>query len=353
MVQTPTVIITAVALGAASTMAAPTNLEARGKGQAILKGINKFGPGIVEHGLPIAGQFVPRELEDMEIFEREFNELEARVNGPAIWKGVNKFGPGIVEHGLPVIGNFVPREPGSRSRWGEAVINGGLDFANNAIQNSKQQQQPHRRELDARGKGQAIIKGINKFGPGIIEHGLPIAGQFVPREPGSRSKWGSAIINGGLDFANNAIQNSKQQQQPHRRELEARVNMRPILKGVNKFGPGVIEHGLPIAGQFVPREPGSKGKWGEALLNGGLDFANNAIQNSQAKKQQQQQQPHRRELDARGKGQAIIKGINKFGPGIVEHGLPIAGQFVPREFDAELFEREFDEFEAREIDELD
>ena len=55
----------------------------------------------------------------------------------------------------------------------------------------------------------------------------------------------------------------------------------------------------------------------------------------------------------RGKGQAIIKGINKFGPGIVEHGLPIAGQFVPREFDAELFEREFDEFEAREIDELD
>jgi hypothetical protein len=48
-----------------------------------------------------------------------------------------------------------------------------------------------------------------------------------------------------------------------------------------------------------------------------------------------------------------LKGINKFGPGIVEHGLPIAGQFVPREFDAELFEREFDEFEAREIDELD
>jgi hypothetical protein len=79
---------------------------------------SEFGPDILEHGLPIAGDFIPntqqqqqppqaREFDDMELFEREFDELESR-------------------------------EPHSSAveKWIEAAINGGLDFASNSVQSS-------------------------------------------------------------------------------------------------------------------------------------------------------------------------------------------------------------------------
>jgi hypothetical protein len=86
-----------------------------------LKIANEFGPDILEYGLPIAGDFIPntqpqpqqqqpprmREFDDMELFERDFDELESR-------------------------------EPHSSAvaKWIEAAINGGLDFASNAVQAS-------------------------------------------------------------------------------------------------------------------------------------------------------------------------------------------------------------------------
>jgi hypothetical protein len=118
------------------------------------------------------------------------------------------------------------------------------------------------------------------------------------------------------------------------------------LKALNKVGPTVLEHGLPIAGQFVQREydelevrspKGSvAGKWGNAALSGGLDFASNAISASQGKREYN-------DLEARAAGKTALNVLNKVGPTVLEHGLPIAGQFIPSSNKRGLYE----------IDELD
>jgi hypothetical protein len=108
-------------------------------------------------------------------------------------------------------------------------------------------------------KGKKILKYVNEYGPNVLEHGLPIAGDFIPNtqpQPQNQNQTQPQPQQPG--------QQQQQQQPPQMREYDDME---------------LFEHNLD---ELESREPYSSAveKWIKAAINGGFDFASNAIQSS-------------------------------------------------------------------------